>query len=210
MGDCPAVRQTLPVPSPCTEPPRLAYLPACLPLGSPHHSPGPLTSHVRWLWGLESPSPSLPPAPAPALASFLHPTPSVPPTHPGLELSQAQSHSHPLSPALSPPWGAQPSSARPPPPAAWVHPGPRRSRASSAASTHLVSLDTGPQPVHSWLLGDPRVPGRWAPPASHSVGGGQRQGAPGPRAPLASLTAWEACHHLETTDITLDVILFPY
>ena len=88
-------------------------------------------------------------------------------------------------------------------PAARVHPGPRCSRASSAASTHLVSLDTGPQPVNSWLLGDPWVPGRWAPPASHSVGGG-------PRAPLAFLTAWEVCHHLETTDITLDVILFTY
>lgn len=103
----------------------LPCLPACLPLGSPHHPPGPLTSHVRWLWGLDSPPPNLPPPPppAPAPASFLHPTPSDPP-FPGLELSRAQSHGHPLSPGLNPPWGAQPSSVRPPPPLHGFTPAP--------------------------------------------------------------------------------------
>lgn len=159
-------------------------LPARPPLGNPCHQPGPLISPVHWLWGLDSPPPESNPTPGPHPSSRPPSCTPAPPSPPSLEVSQAQSHGHPLRPRF------EPASA-----AAWCTPAPGAPEPPLPLPPAWYPWTLGPRPVHSWLLGDPQVPGRWAPPVSHIVGDEQREGAPGPRAPAGlpgkRITTWK-------------------
>ena len=73
------------------------------PLGNPCHQPGPLTSPVHWLWGLDSPPPESNPAPSPHPSSRPPSCTPAPPSPPSRR-SARPSHTAILSgPGLSPP-----------------------------------------------------------------------------------------------------------
>lgn len=141
------------------------------------------------------------PSPCPCLLPAI----PAPPLPPGLELSQAQSHGHLLRPSFEPTVGGPALFCEATFPAArcTLAPGAPWSLLCGFHSPGVLGHST--HSLYSWLPGTLGAQGGGLLLRLTAWGWAEAR-RPGPRAPLASFTAWEACHHLETTDVTLDVI----